>query len=133
MNNKTPNIYRVIRSDGSFVSGSCQMLSRELKYAASYLRGIADTGHITRRGDRVETVVKNWNEDEPRCGQPGIYIAEKSGENPIIGPIIDIAKSIHYSMSYLKTVCRLRKATESGWSVRKATKDEVSFFAGGSK
>lgn len=117
-----PNIYRVIRADGSYVSGTARMLSHGTPYSANYIRKIADTKTITQYGDRVVTVEHNAGK---LLVPPVVLIAENPADDPIIGPAEEIAALTGLTQNRIRELARTGGSSRAGWTVRPATEEEI--------
>lgn len=124
--NKTPNIYRAERPDGTYVTGSSYMLALAIPYSARYIREAAKIGRTTREGYRI-TLVKAGNHfpNPPRTDmKKPVYVAENPDDDPIIGPCEEIAALTGYTKQHICRLALTGDRTKRGWTVRFATPEE---------
>lgn len=123
--NKNPNIYRIIRADGTFVTGSSYMLAKVVPYNPRYIRELAKRGTTTRNGERVELVRAGNEFPAPRDNmKKPVYVAENPDDDPIIGPCEEIAALTGYTKQHICRLALTGDRTKRGWTVRPATPEE---------
>lgn len=112
------NIYKLTRPDGTFVTATARMLSRVVGYSPYYIRELARSGKVTPDGCRAELVTA--------LSCHVIYIATNPLEDPIIGPAEEIAALTGYTERYVINLASYGLVTKAGWSVRRATDEEIA-------
>lgn len=126
-NSNKPNIYRVTRPDGTYITGSSYMLAKAIPLSAQYIREIAKFQRVTREGYAVE-LVRAGNEfpAKPRDDmQKPIYVAENPDDDPIIGPAEEISALTGYTRQHILRLAKEGLRTKAGWTVRPATEEEA--------
>lgn len=127
--NKNPNIYRIVRADGTFVTGSSYMLAKVVPYNPRYIRELAKRGTTTRNGERVELVRAGNEFPAPRDNiKKPIYVAENPDDDPIIGPAEEISALTGYTRQHIIRLSKDGARTKKGWTVRPATEEEAEAY-----
>jgi hypothetical protein len=125
-NSNKPNIYRVTRPDGTYVTGSSYMLAKVIPLSPRYIREIAKFQRVTREGYAVE-LVRAGHEfpAKPRDDMlKPVYVAENPDDDPIIGPAEEISALTGYTRQHIIRLSKDGARTKKGWTVRPATPEE---------
>ena len=122
---RKPSIYRMTYPDGTYVIGTSRMLSHASPYSANYIRLLARTGAMASNGCTVAKIIPGADYPEPPKVSSAIYLATNPNEDPIIGPADEIADLTGYTTRYILNLASSGQVTKAGWSVRRATDEEV--------
>lgn len=99
------------------IEGTAREIGDKIGHDANYIRVMARTGQMSKAGWTVK-VVKPSTVQRGRIG--GEYIAECPGEDPIIGPVNEIAALMGVSEEAVRYLIRSGGRSRVGWTVRPA-------------
>ena len=109
----TAAIYRAVCGDREVI-GTSREIQTETGIFFDYVRKLAKSGRKTKDGWTISIVKPS---DRHEVEHPNEYIAECIGEDPIIGPVSEIAALTGMDVAQVRAVIRTGK-TFDGWSVR---------------
>lgn len=122
-----PAIYRAVRGNQEVV-GTSREIEKETGIFYDYVRQVAKRGGATRTG-WIVYLVTPCNRDE--ITNPKEYLAECPGEDPIVGPVSEIAELTGMEKSVIRRIIQTGKSA-NGWTVKpikkkpgRPRKDEV--------
>lgn len=115
-------IYEATNSGtGEVLSGTQKELADALGRSDTTIRFCAKTGAMTSSGWTIRFVQQTYSRNS--AVRP--YYASCPGEDPIVGPISEIAALTGLSERYLRDLYHSGKASKSGWRIRKAQPGEL--------
>lgn len=100
------------------VTGTAREIADRLGYEAGYIRRLAREGWVTRTGWHVDVVTPTSRTGKVYAGRE--YIAENPDEDPIIGPVSEIAALTGMTESAVNYLIRSGGQSRDGWTVRPA-------------
>lgn len=121
-------IYRAVNDDPRVKSiiGTAREIADRLGHGANYIRRIARTGVTTKKGWRIEL-----EKPGPYTGInnsiPRDYIAERPDDDPIIGPVEEIAALTGLHPVSVEYLIRTGGKSCYGWRVRPIEETEHGF------
>lgn len=112
-------IYRAVNEDPRVepIVGTAREIGDRIGNEANYIRALARSGRYSKNGWRIET-------DTPtprtgKAGRPGAeYIAERPDDDPIIGPVEEIAALTGLHPTSVAYLIRSGGKSREGWTVR---------------
>jgi hypothetical protein len=121
-------IYRAVNDDPRVqpFTGTAREIADRLGHGDNYIRHIARTGVTTKKGWRIELETPG-----PYTGInnaiPRDYIAERPDDDPIIGPVEEIAALTGMHPSSVEYLIRTGGKSRAGWRVRPVEDDDHGF------
>lgn len=97
------------------IEGTAREIGDKIGHEANYIRVMARTGHMSKAGWIVKVVAPSTLHGG-RLG--GEYIAECPGEDPIVGPVDEIAALTGLSSESVRYLIRTHGKSRAGWTVR---------------
>lgn len=114
----TPTIYRAER-DGVFIIGTAGMIAKGIRHEVGTVRKWAREGRTFADGWRVVIAL------EPTPLRREIYVAEHPDDDPIIGDAEEVAALLGIAEGTVHKLCAEHRVSRHGWTVRRATEEEI--------
>lgn len=114
-------IYRAVNEDPRVepITGTAREIGYKLGMMSNYIRALARSGRVSKAGWRIE--IDTPSQNTGKAGRPAAeYIAERADDDPIIGPVDEIAALTGLDPSSVRYLIRTGGKSWSGWRVRPA-------------
>jgi DNA-binding MarR family transcriptional regulator len=114
-------IYRAVNENPRIepITGTAREIADRLGVIPGHIRSLARSGRATKSGWTVDIVTPT--ERTGKRYERKEYIAECPGEDPIVGPVSEIAALTGLSESDVTYLIRYQGKSRKGWTVRRVT------------
>lgn len=114
-------IYRAVNNDPRVepIVGTAREIADRLGFIPGHIRALARSGRETKSGWTID--IDTPTDRTGKRYERTEYIAECPGEDPIVGPVSEIAALTGLSESDVTYLIRYQGKSRKGWTVRRVT------------
>lgn len=115
-------IYRAVNDDPGVepITGTAREIAGRLGHLDNYIRHIAQTGGVTKSGWRIDRITAPKYAEETHHYAGREYVAERPDDDPIIGPVDEIAALTGMRPTSVMYLISSGGTSRDGWTIRPA-------------